>query len=362
MSLPRVIHVSPFTGFSGANRSMVTLTSELARRGPTFVFLLEDNDVAAEARAGGASVVTVWPADRLPGSRIVRWTSIVRALSAAVVERRIDLIHCHSAPAIRYGWPVARVHGLPLLAHQRDTYANSYFNFGIGLADHIVANSHWTCQSLPKRLRPRTTVVYNALALPPEAPPRMPGPLRVGMAARADATKGQDLLIAATLGLMDRLDFEVHIWGFFDADDDSPPADAARRMLAVAPGAYRDRFVLQPFRTDVDNFYRSVDVVVVPSRAYEGFGRAAIEAMAWRRPVIVADHSGLAEIVIDEQTGLKFRSGDAADLSRQLQRVLEDAALRQKLVAGGHGDVLRRFTAPPHAEAMVAVYEGLVRR
>lgn len=65
--------------------------------------------------------------------------------------------------------------------------------------------------------------------------------------------------------------------------------------------------------------YRSADVFVMPSR-HEGFCIPALEAMAYGVPVVAARAGALPETL--GPAGLTFTPDDAADLARQLRRVL----------------------------------------
>ncbi len=88
------------------------------------------------------------------------------------------------------------------------------------------------------------------------------------------------------------------------------------------------------------SLYRVADLCVVPS-LYEPFGLVALEAMASGCPCIVANTGGLAEVVPNDDVGLRFRSRDPRSLARMMERVLTDDALRNRLVAEASEHVLR---------------------
>nr|MBA3746685.1 glycosyltransferase family 4 protein [Solirubrobacterales bacterium] len=98
------------------------------------------------------------------------------------------------------------------------------------------------------------------------------------------------------------------------------------------------------------------DLCVIPS-IYEPFGLVALEAMASGCPCIVADTGGLREVVPNADVGLRFRSRNPRALATMMQRVLDDDALRERLVAEASlhvlsfdwNDVARR-TAQVYAE------------
>jgi glycosyltransferase involved in cell wall biosynthesis len=80
--------------------------------------------------------------------------------------------------------------------------------------------------------------------------------------------------------------------------------------------------------------------MVYPSR-YEGFGLPTIEAMALGVPVLACRATSLTEVVGD--AGLLVDPDDPAALAVAMARVIDDAALRQQLIAAGH-QRLPRFT------------------
>jgi glycogen(starch) synthase len=79
-------------------------------------------------------------------------------------------------------------------------------------------------------------------------------------------------------------------------------------------------------------FYKSADLTVVPS-LYEPFGMVVLESMAMGTPTIVADTGGLSEIVVHEETGLKFEPGNPESLAEAMLKVLLDRKLADRLTS-----------------------------
>ncbi len=349
---------------SGANRSLITLVEELQNQGQTYVFALDDSELAAEARKVGAEVVTAFGKEGLPASRTKRWVGIVSALGRAVGELGTEVIHAHSPAGNRYAWPVAKRSGVPLVTHERETYARNYSNAGLGLADHIVAVSFWVNASLPASIRKKSTVVYNAVKLPEMPDIRESGgkTFRVGMAGRCTSDKGQDLLIRAGIHLMKKYDLEVCFKGVDRANRSDRYTDGILRKIEDAGGEVVKRMHLEPFSSDMESFFRSLDIVVVPSRWNEGFGRMAIESMAWQKPVVVSNRGGLIEIVDDGRTGLVAAADDWEDLARCIESLIVDEDLRRRLAADGRREAEARFCPEVHAEKMLRVYRRALRK
>ena len=87
-------------------------------------------------------------------------------------------------------------------------------------------------------------------------------------------------------------------------------------------------------RDDLPAVMHSIDVLVIPSR-FEGLGQATLEAMACGKPVIGSRVGGIAEAVVDGETGLLFENEDVAGLREAILRVVDDPLLRQQMGTAG---------------------------
>ena len=107
-------------------------------------------------------------------------------------------------------------------------------------------------------------------------------------------------------------------------------------------------------------FYKSADLTVVPS-LYEPFGMVVLEAMVAGCPVIVADTGGLKEIVVHEETGLRFRPGDPESLAHAMIRVLKDQGLARRLSRDAMNFIQEKYNWRRIARSTVEVYEKAVQ-
>lgn len=97
---------------------------------------------------------------------------------------------------------------------------------------------------------------------------------------------------------------------------------------------------------------QSADIAICPSYL-EGFGLAAVEAMAAGTTVIACDTDGLRNLVDHERTGLLVAPGSPDDLSDAIVRLLEDHHLRSTLADNAKGFIAHRFD---HQEAQTALH------
>lgn len=104
--------------------------------------------------------------------------------------------------------------------------------------------------------------------------------------------------------------------------------------------------------------YNLADLFVFPS-LYEGFGLPPLEALACGTPVITSDASSLPEVV--GEAGLMVEATDVEGLAEAMQRVVEDNALREGMIARGL-EQARKFTWQKAASRLLDLYETLGER
>jgi glycosyltransferase involved in cell wall biosynthesis len=126
--------------------------------------------------------------------------------------------------------------------------------------------------------------------------------------------------------------------------------------FAVATGvAPRVRFAgPQP---DLAAFLARAEVVWVPSRASGGI-HVALEAMALGRPVVASRLPGLADIIVDGETGLLVPPGDQLELARQTRRLLDNADWRCRMGEAGRLRAATRFSAAAFVQRLADLYQA----
>jgi glycosyltransferase involved in cell wall biosynthesis len=142
--------------------------------------------------------------------------------------------------------------------------------------------------------------------------------------------------------------------------------DAARGLpLVVAgDGPLRERVPTAIGFVPSAEFHALLDraaVVVCPSRR-EGYGVVAREAMAHARPVVATGVGGLAEAVVDGETGLLVPARDTAALRAALERLLADPQLRARLGAAGRERARELYSRDVAARGTLAAYESALGR
>ena len=116
-----------------------------------------------------------------------------------------------------------------------------------------------------------------------------------------------------------------------------------------------------PHVTDMPAAYLAAGLVLAPSTRPEAFGRVAAEASAMARPVIVADHGGARETVIEYETGTRAEPGSAPALAGAIRAMLSlGPASRASMGREGRAHISRHFSKRGLQAATLRVYKRLL--
>jgi glycosyltransferase involved in cell wall biosynthesis len=124
----------------------------------------------------------------------------------------------------------------------------------------------------------------------------------------------------------------------------------------------QDTVSLLDRNVDINKFYRSLDIFVLPSIVKEAFGLVLCEAMFCGVPVITTDSGAQAEIVQNGYNGLIVKPGDAEGLAAALINLLDDAEQRKLLAHNGQQVVCAKFSVNKCVEGINEVYDNITTK
>lgn len=169
----------------------------------------------------------------------------------------------------------------------------------------------------------------------------------IGIAARFDPVKNIPVLIRALHQLPD-----IHL---AIAGDGAQRVEIERLVAALN---LRDRVHFLGFIANVGEFYAGLDVHVLPSQS-EGMPSSLLEAGALSVPNVGSDIPGIRQLIEDGKTGLLAPVGDADGLATAVQRVVNDANLKDTLVRHFQAMVLPQYQPSRMVEAYLTGYAQL---
>jgi glycosyltransferase involved in cell wall biosynthesis len=185
-------------------------------------------------------------------------------------------------------------------------------------------------------------------------PSKAGGELKIGYIGQIAQHKGVHLLVQAFRQMRTDRQLSLHLYGSLETQ----PAYVAQ-LKQIVRGDARVHFHGRLDNSHVPLALAEFDISVVPSICYENCPTTILEALAAGTPVVTAKRGGMAELVQDRVDGLHFAAGDAEDLARQLQRLLDDPDLLAHLQRGASASPTPR-SLEDEMSYLMSIYRELV--
>lgn len=112
-------------------------------------------------------------------------------------------------------------------------------------------------------------------------------------------------------------------------------------------------------RAELDTVIASSRFSVLPSRAYETFGKSILESFAHGRAVVASDLGSRRELIRHGETGLLFPVGDIEPLAHAISVLAGRPDQAEAMGAAGRELVRARYTPQEHYATLVKLYERL---
>lgn len=273
-----------------------------------------------------------YAADR--GLECVTWNThgkldpvMILRLASLIRRQRIDVVHTHLSTASLLGAIAARLAHVPSVAHIHGLNTATCFRY----SDSVIAVSeavkhHVRVQGLDES---RVRVIHNGVDLRRFRPTPLsdaraslgwePSVPVFGVFGRLSPEKGQHVALASMLILL-REHPRARLLVVGDGHD------LEELRLSAAALGIGDSVEFRGFTGDVRPLMSACDAIVAPSLK-EGFGLAAVEAMALGRPVVASNVGGLPEIVTPGETGILVVPNDPNALAQALGNLIANPGL-----------------------------------
>lgn len=348
-----VVFVDHSSERGGAEFALVRLLETSQRWNPTVVVPppAEGIDVFTDALAGRIPVEYTGPrhvARQQGGSGAVASIRLAAkiVLSAAALARlrsvrRADVLIANTTRASVFVALAAAVTRKPFVVHIRDlmtedaigaTATQLMRRLVLPRAAGVIANSHASLETVRPFVR---TDVVEVIPSPSGLHPvdaestRVASVVRrIGLVARIDPWKGQELLLRAFAAACPDGDASLVFFGgpSFGHEQFLHELYELARSLGVA-----DRVEFAGHQDDVTAAIESLDVCVQCSLRPEPLGQNVLQYLSAGKPTIVSGEGGPAEWVHDQENGLVFTPRDGDSLSTAIRGLMDDLALRQRL-------------------------------
>ena len=320
-------------------------------------------------------------------SQALRWFSLRSFAVADTIEtfrnslrllwflrrHRIDLIHLNNGFLPPEALVASRLSGIPCVVHLRDFQRERISPATAGCVRGVIAISDAVAASLRGKLvgTVAITTIHNAIDLEraqtaAAARGRIRGELgiaedqiAVGIFGRVIPWKGQLEFVQAMIPAVRANELLRPV--IVGDESDGDPGYFDNIKLLIRKAGLEDAFILAGYRSNVEEFYAAVDIVVHASITPEPFGRVVPEAMAAQRPIIAANAGGPPEVIDQGIDGILFPPGDVAALTNAVSALAADPQLRARMGAAGFAKAAARFGIAAYSKQVAAVYAAVLQ-
>ncbi len=278
-------------------------------------------------------------------------------LTYIMLTKHVRLVYINGPRCLPAGVLAARLARKPVLFHLHNTLTRRTDIFLASrlarFATKVIACSNAAASVILAAcpgLKSKTTVLYNCVSKRPveeSAPPLHPhAPFTIGIVGRLTEGKGHHVLVEA-VSMLDPAVKKLCRLVIVGAPAPHCPEDDSYVALLKARSqelSLEDKILWAGHQSDVDPYYRLMDVLAVPSVCKEGLSLVVLEAMQRGIPVIATAGGGTSEIVEHKLNGLLVPSENVEALARALNRIQTDAELFRRLSAGTRPTIDARFS------------------
>ena len=293
------------------------------------------------------------------------WDLIGARRLDAIVERfDPQAIHCHcDTPA--FGLRIRKFngrrliyteHGDTIMRTERSWFTQAMWRRSGPYWDAILLNSEFVKRDFLKRfpwLEKSCHVFPNPLIeqwTGARTPPQASEAPRVGVFGRLVQQKGMDWMLTVAQKLSAEVpNVRVEFFG-----DGPLRGELEARCDALK---LRDTVVLHGYVNNPLERMAAMTCTAVPSRI-EPFGLVALEAQGAGVPVVGFTESGVAEIVVDGQTGRIVPHGDLDAMASALAAIIRSPEMAARMGQQARERAATVFSLKEHVERLEQVYRG----
>ena len=304
-----------------------------------------------------------------------KWIKLNSELKNIFLKEKPDIIHIRSRVPAWTAGKVAKKLNIPIVSTVHGRFiSNNFFkrlyNRPLLNAEVVIAISNYVRKNIlisepwsenlikvihrgadvetfnPKKISENRIIqMANKLQLPDDAQIIM-------MPARPTKWKGHSVLIEAFGKIKNDKVFCV----MPGASDKSSYAVYLKKIAKKHDVLGKILFL--PFLDDLPAAYMLADVVVIASLKPEPFGRVAVEAQSMGRPVVAFDHGGVAESILNRETGFLIQPGDVKALVTAILELLQrPLSLREKMAKKARKHVVNNFSRGKMTKETIKLYD-----
>jgi glycosyltransferase involved in cell wall biosynthesis len=320
-------------------------------------------------------------------NRYKKWKEAIPALNHIIATNQIDTIYSNTA-AVLIGGYVAKKQGLKHIWHlheiiEKPFFMHHFFAWCIRRwSDKIIVVSKaveqcWKTKAIENRIVqiyngilpvPKCDTIANtqfnnykqSLSIPDNA-------LVLGMAARIHFWKGQSYFVDIAKALLNyeesqglqSIQQNNRPLFFLIAGDPFPGYEYLLDELeqSIKEHSLTNRVYYIGLVNDMDLFYKSIDLLILPSQQPDPLPTVVLEAMQYGLPIVATAQGGALEMIVENETGIFIPLNNVPEAVDKINAFLNSAKWSE-LGAAGKKRAATHFSAASFEKNILSVFEA----
>lgn len=284
--MKKIMHILNSSSYSGAEKVAITIIKNLPDRYES-CYVSPNGPIAQQLKKNG---ILYYPLDKLSTSN----------LSAVIKDFRPDIIHAHDCRASVYS--CLSSFGIPILSHlhNNDPRAKTWNSYSLLYTMAawkfkkilLVSNSVLTEAIFSKKIQSKSQVIGNPIAIYPNL--KEETKKRYDLAFMGRFVEQKDPI--RFIELVKQLKQNFPTISAVMIGQGELFSLCKRKIIEFH---LENTITLTGFVEEPENYLKQSKLLLMPSK-WEGFGLAAIEALAYGLPVIAQKVGGLSTIITDD--------------------------------------------------------------
>lgn len=341
-----ILVVHHFAGLGGAERSLLQALRYLSEQEDVRVHLLSpEGDLSSQLPEGvHFHRMAFRPPSRNPFKALLSvFLLLGNAISTLRYCRRhhVNRLYVGSIRSLLVALPSRILLQMPLVYHLRDSLRGWLLPRLLWMfASRVISVSEFIQRQLVRHLPTvKCRVIYNGIPGSDAGETSRDDVKTIGFAGQLVAWKRVELLIEAFRLLRQRQEkIQLVIAGQAHFPQDSTYEKNLRAMCAG-----EDSISFTGWRADIGQFFREIDILMLPSRD-EPFGRVLVEAMLADVAVVGVGSGAIPEIIEDGESGL-LCGQTPEEIAAAMERMICDRELRHWCIKNARTVAEQRFSA-----------------
>jgi len=374
----KVLHLRSSGGFYGAESVILNLSRSIGEYGVESYICCINNqknphtELVDRAKEQGLEAFAI-------SCRGLFDQQTVKSIHDLIVQKNIDILHCHDYKADILGVLACRGLNIKRIATNHlwthagfklhcyefiDGFFLNQFHKVIAVSDKIADETRFFLWNKKK-----VEVIYNGIDI--DSFSKKQGTdfkklkvdlgfgendFLIGNIARLSPEKDQTTLLYAFASILKKKkEYASKLRLFFVGDGvDKNKLIALAEELGVSKNV-----VFFGARNNITDFYSVMDVYVLSSRR-EGLPMVLLEAMAAQIPIVATNIDGVTTLIQNEKTGILVRPKNTEGLASAIMLLLQDQKKAEFLAVQGRKLVEEKFSSVIMAKQYKQVYESVL--